>query len=738
MGVVYSINGNWLYGGRYKTGATRADFDDSHFEKVTIPHSNCLLPWHSFDDKAYQFVSIYRRHLRLPAVGEKQRVFVDFAGVMTAAAVYLNGKLLGKYRGGYTPFSFELTGYLKGTGDNVLAVKVDSRERADIPPFGGRLDYLTFGGIYRDVALRVVNKAFVGNVFAKGVDVLRKSRRVELRCYLDGVDEASDLRIAAELCDGEDVLSSAEGAVTGEQCNVKLADLPAMQLWELDRPKLYRIVVRLSKGGKVVDEYVVRFGFRQGKFTANGFYLNGKRVKLRGLNRHQTFPFVGAAMPRRVQRRDALILKNELKCNIVRTSHYPQSRHFLDCCDEIGLLVFEEIPGWQHIGDREWQKLSCDNGAEMIRRDWNHPSIILWGVRINESKDNHEFYSRTNAMAHELDDSRQTGGVRALFDSELLEDVFTMNDFDPDHLRSPNHALYLNTEFCGHMFATKQFDNVERITEHVLRHARVHNMLGADRRFAGGIGWCAFDYNTHKAFGSGDRVCYHGVCDMFRIAKPAAGFYKSQCDPEEEIVLEPAFHWSPGDKAGGDGISEAVVCSNCDTLKFYVGEKLAATEKPDRKKFGNLRRPPFVCHQLVGFWPQEGYDLRIDGYIRGKKVISRTMSGAGIDSKFIVSVDDDELLADGSDMTRCVFRVTDEFGNARPFATGAVQIDLAGPGEIVGENPFALVGGCGAVWIRSTQRSGRIKLKLTHPVLGAAEATIRLATDSSRSPRVRI
>ena len=134
-------------------------------------------------------------------------------------------------------------------------------------------------------------------------------------------------------------------------------------------------------------------------------------------------------MPARAQRRDAEILKKELKCNIVRTSHYPQSPHFLDACDELGLLVLEEIPGWQHIGDRQWEDLSVDNVGRMVRRDWNHPSIILWGVRINESPDSHDFYLETNRVAHELDTTRQTGGVRFITDSEFLEDVFTQNDF---------------------------------------------------------------------------------------------------------------------------------------------------------------------------------------------------------------------------------------------------------------------------------------------------------------------
>ena len=203
-----------------------------------------------------------------------------------------------------------------------------------------------------------------------------------------------------------------------------------------------------------MDEDSRTIGFREARFTEHGFELNGKVLKLRGLDRHQTFPFVGQAMPGRVQRRDAQILRNNFKCNIVRTSHYPQSRHFLDACDELGLLVLEEIPGWQHIGDEAWKDISVDNVRRMIRRDWNHPSIILWGVRINESRDDHDFYTRTNALAHQLDPTRPTGGIRNFEQSELLENVFTINDFGFP-LRAPNHPLYLNTEFIGHTYPTK-------------------------------------------------------------------------------------------------------------------------------------------------------------------------------------------------------------------------------------------------------------------------------------------
>jgi len=723
---VYPLNHNWLYREQAQPNATGKAFDDSGFKRVTIPHTNKLLPWHGFDDKEYEFVSIYRRHFKLPVELKDRRVFVDFGGVMTAATVWINGERLGEYRGGYTPFSFELTPHLNWRGDNVLAVEVDSTERKDIPPFGGEIDYLTFGGMYRDVTLRVVPQVFIENVFARPVDVLGANKHVEVRVFLDESKATGGaVKLTAELRDGSRVIATNSVEFTPNRqphYDVTLNNLGALDLWDIDRPKLYEVSVKLSAGGRVIDHYETRIGFREARFTPEGFLLNGKHLKLRGLNRHQTFPFVGQAMPARVQRRDAWILRKELKCNIVRTSHYPQSPHFLDACDEYGLLVLEEIPGWQHIGDAGWKDLSVDNVERMIRRDWNHPSVILWGVRVNESQDDHDFYTRTNKLARALDDSRPTGGIRYKYDSEFLEDVFTMNDFQIP-LRPPIQPLYLNTEFIGHMYPTKRNDNIERVTEHTMRHARVHNQLASDKRYAGGIGWCAFDYNTHSNFCSGDRVCYHGVSDIFRIPKPAAGFYKSQCDPKEEIVLEPAFDWARGDR--NESFNVAMVCSNCEHLKIYIGNRVVAEVDPDTKNFGNLAHPPFVTNIRDGFRHGWG-DLKIEGYIGGKVVITKTLSGKGVDQQLLIEPDDRELIGDGIDATRVVMKVTDEYGAVRPFANAAIALSLQGPGEIIGENPFALFGGVGAVWIKTKQNSGLVKLLATHSTLGSKTVEINV------------
>ena len=751
--TILPMNRGWRYSRTASEAAHAKDFDDSGFERVVIPHTNVKLPWHSFDEKDYEFVSVYRRRFRLPKEAHGRRVFVDFEGVMTASTVWINGERLGEYKGGYTPFFFELTPHVDFDGENVLAVEVDSTERADIPPFGNEIDYLTFGGIYREVSLRVVPSTFIENIFAQPKDVKSGHPTLEVDCFFGHTRPIlPQLLLKVELLDGDRVLAKAEHQIAqflttgpegpivlapGEHPSVKplgttpegpitvqLKELGPIELWELNHPKLYAVRVRLLHGTEVVDEDARRIGFREAQFTDHGFELNGKVVKLRGLDRHQTFPWVGQAMPGRAQRQDAKILRQNLRCNIVRTSHYPQSRHFLDACDEIGLLVLEEIPGWQHIGDEPWKLIAIDNVSRMVRRDWNHPSIVLWGVRINESKDDHDFYLRTNAMAHQLDPTRQTGGIRYFQESEFLEDVFTMNDFGWP-LKPPVHGKYLNTEFAGHTYPTKTIDNVERLTEHTIRHARVHDTLASNPQYAGGIGWCAFDYNTHSNFGSGDRICYHGVTDIFREPKPAAGFYKSQCEPEEEVVLEPAFHWARGDESVG--FSRAMVCSNCDHLKFYLDGDLIIEADPDREQFPHLKYAPFVVKpEAHGHARHSWGDLRIDGYINGKQVISKSFSGKGVDQKFLLLPDDTSLLADGADTTRVVLRVTDEFGRVRPFACDPIEFRLEGPAELIGDNPFALVGGTGALWVRAKEEAGTVRLTAKHPILGEQVVEIRL------------
>ncbi|MCF0116229.1 MAG: glycoside hydrolase family 2 protein, partial [Erysipelotrichaceae bacterium] len=314
----------------------------------------------------------------------------------------------------------------------------------------------------------------------------------------------------------------------------------------------------------------------------------------------------GYAMPESMQRMDAHILHDELKLNAVRTSHYPQSHHFLDECDRLGLLVFTELPGWQHIGDEEWKLQAIKNVEEMVIQYRNHPSIILWGVRINESADDDEFYTRTNEVAHRLDKTRCTSGVRYSKKSSLLEDVYAFNDFSHEgHTKgclakkavTPDmNKGYLISEYNGHMYPTKAYDDEIHRTEHFLRHTRVLDEVRNQEDIAGSFGWCMADYNTHKDFGSGDRICHHGVMDMYRNPKLAAYAYKTF---GEEAVLEVASSMNIGEYPGGN-LSELYVASNADKLRLYKNDELIREFDEKDRPFKHLENSPFFIDDFIG------------------------------------------------------------------------------------------------------------------------------------------
>lgn len=744
MRKVLPFNQGWLFAPKELT----VQASDSEFTPVVLPHTNVELPYHNFDNAEYQFISTYRRRFTLPEPLNGRRLYVDFDGAMLASTVIINGHTLGDHDNGYTPFSFDLTDYLRD-GENVLQVRLDSTERPDIPPFGNLVDYLTFGGIYRDVWLRYVEPVHIENIFVRpklvqdptSANPDRYSAWIEASADIanqGAVAQDYALEIVWHLPEmNNQATHHVSGAIgAGEAATAEIEIEPweewdgfdFVQRWSLDNPKLYRVEVKLyaADGETLLDSVETQIGFRDAWFAKDGFYLNGEKIKLMGLNRHQTYPYIGAAAPARLQRKDADILKYELGVNIVRTSHYPQSPHFLQRCDEIGLLVFEEIPGWQFIGDNDWKALSLDNVRRMIVRDRNHPSIVLWGVRINESWDDEAFYKATNALAHELDPTRQTGGVRFFQDSQFLEDVFTFNDFS-NSVQEPKNTPHLVTEFNGHMFPTKTFDNEERQVEHALRHARIQDKQMGMPNVTGAIGWCAFDYDTHREFGSGDRICYHGVTDIFRLPKFAAAVYESQIDPKVRPVLRPATFWSRGDRSGG-GVDPLYIFSNCDEVELLKGSESFGRFTPDREQFPHLPHPPFhitAFNDLLMFTTSYE-DLHVIGYVDGQAVIEHRIAANGVPHALTLEADDTELNADGSDMTRLVFKVTDPYGNRLPFAFSVVSFEIDGPARLVGQNPFPLVGGQAAIYVRASETPGVVTVRARAARLPDAEVTITL------------
>ena len=737
---------------------------------VRLPHTVKELPLHYADHNAYQMVCGYRRKLEVYPEYAGKRLFLQFDGAAHIATVYVNGTELHTHRCGYTAFRVEITGHVKPSPDNWIAVKLDTTENPEVPPFGFVIDYLTYGGLYREAWLDVRAKSYIEDLYITTPNL-------------------NTLKIKPTIVNPEGCILMVE-LMKGEHLLVRKAYQPSgvitidglyVKPWDTEHPILYTCRVTLLKIGKVLDVQTCQVGFRTAEFKADGFYLNGQKTFLRGLNRHQCYPYIGYAAPESLQRCDARILKEELSCNAVRTSHYPQSRHFIEECDRLGLLVFTEIPGWQHIGGDDWKDQACENLREMVIQYRNHPSIVLWGVRVNESQDDDAFYKRTNEICRELDPSRATSGVRYLEKSSLLEDVYSYNDFShtganpgckPKKTVTPDQKkALLISEHNGHMFPTKSCDPWARRQEQALRHMRVLNDAAVDGGHAGCFGWCMFDYPTHKDFGSGDRVCHHGVMDAFRNPKLAAYAYASQGDAKP--VLAVGSSMDIGDYPGGI-IGDIHVFTNADAVLLFkngnfvtalsdgdwpglahgplvmndtIGCLLETQEGYDSKKADLLRSCLLAIQKrglagmtpadiskmgyammrygmkyadavalygkYVGNWGGEATAWRLDALKDGEVVQSVTCCpSTGL--KLEVTVSSTQLKEGNTyDMAAVRVRILDEFGNLAPYAQLPVKFTLEGDVELVGPDTACAEGGMTGTYVKTKGLSGEARLTVS-------------------------
>lgn len=793
------LNDDWLFTEQFEDSLMAPEYPENTLQPVRLPHTCKETPFHYFDESLYQMVSGYRRHLLIPKDWQGKRIQLTFEGAAHDSTVFCNGKKVGEHHCGYTAFTVDLTDNVLYGQDNLLCVRLDSRENLNVPPFGYVIDYMTYGGIYRDVRLEVKEKVSLSDIFVHTAIDFRSSPvtaqitseitltesddNVTIRQYYMPKSTAAVQESWSLLCEqtvSTDVSCDKEFSLT--------ATITAPLLWDTEEANLYILKTQLYQDNMLLDETETTFGIREAVFKKDGFYLNGRKLRIRGLNRHQSFPYVGYAMPKSMQRLDADLLKKELGLNAVRTSHYPQSHYFLERCDELGLLVFTEFPGWQHIGDDSWKAQAVANAEDMIRQYRNHPSIILWGIRINESPDDDAFYEKTNAVAHKLDPSRPTGGVRAMKKSHLLEDVYTYNDFlhdgempgcDPKKkVTSDMEKPYLISEYNGHMYPTKAFDNEERRSEHAIRHANVLDAVAGQPDIAGSFGWCMFDYNTHKDFGSGDRICYHGVMDMFRNPKLAANIYA--CEQEQTPVLEITSSMDIGEHPGCNR-GNIYILSNADSVKMYKNDRFIKEYLPGMSPYKHLKHGPILIDDFIGdsfaqnerFRPKHAKEItdamnlvargslnhipkrlyltalkllliyhidfaevtrlytkyigdwggtatiyRFDAIKDGKVVKSVTKEPV---RKIRLEAEADHTILTEQhsyDVALVRIRAVDDHGNVLPFYQEPVRLITEGDISIIGPDTIALQGGMGGTYVKSTGRSGRGALLLQSQTAG--------------------
>ena len=795
----FYLNDDWLFTEQFEDSLTAPEYPENTLQPVRLPHTCKETPFHYFDESLYQMVSGYRRHLQIPADWQGKQILLTFEGAAHDSTVFCNGKKVGEHHCGYTAFTVDLTNNVLYGQDNLLCIRLDSRENLNVPPFGYVIDYMTYGGIYRDVRLEVKEKVSLSDIFVhtaidfrsspvtaqitSEITLTESNENVTIRQYYMPKSTAAVQESWKLLC---------EQTISADTACDKVITLTAAitepLLWDTEEANLYILKTQLYQDNTLLDETKTTFGIREAVFKKDGFYLNGRKLMIRGLNRHQSYPYVGYAMPKSMQRLDADLLKKELGLNAVRTSHYPQSHYFLERCDELGLLVFTEFPGWQHIGDDAWKAQAVANAEDMIRQYRNHPSIILWGIRINESPDDDAFYEKTNAVAHKLDPTRPTGGVRAMKKSHLLEDVYTYNDFlhdgempgcDPKKkVTSDMEKPYLISEYNGHMYPTKAFDNEERRSEHAIRHANVLDAVAGQPDIAGSFGWCMFDYNTHKDFGSGDRICYHGVMDMFRNPKLAANIYA--CEQEQTPVLEITSSMDIGEHPGCNR-GNIYILSNADSVKMYKNDRFIKEYLPGMSPYKHLKHGPILIDDFIGdffaqnerFRPKHAKEItdamnlvargslnhipkrlyltalkllliyhidfaevtrlytkyigdwggtatvyRFDAIKDGKVVKSVTKEPVH-EIRLEAEADHTILTEQHSyDVALVRIRAVDDHGNVLPFYQEPVRLITEGDISIIGPDTIALQGGMGGTYVKSLGRSGQGTLLLQSRTAG--------------------
>ena len=739
--AIIDFNLEWLYKNEDVEKGCLKNFDDTGFEKVSVPHANTLLKHHKGEDdrsfltdiEDYRFVSCYRKHFTLGEEYEGKIIRIRFEAVATVAEVFVNGEYIGEHKGAYTPFEFDITDKVRLGEDNVVSVRVDSTKHTDIPPEGYQVDYCVFGGIVRNVSLIITDKVYIKDVIVTTPEVTKERALVKTRVTLS---EESDFSVS---------LFDKDGACVGT--GKEEIEVINPNLWGIDEPYLYTLKIESD-----TDSYETKIGIRSFEFKEAGMMLNGEIIKIMGINRHEQWPWIGRAVPDKLQRRDADMIK-ETGFNAVRCSHYPQATSFLDRCDEIGLIVFEEAPGWQHIGDESWREIYKENIREMIIRDKNHPSIFSWGVRVNESNDCDELYEETNRLARELDNTRPTHGTRrqdSYENSNFLEDIYTAHYIYPEE---PVHTPFLVTEHSWDCwmngFGFPWASGAQALAYTKDFADKVNYYFGNDK-CAGGFAWSMFDYNNEVNYTKTNNVFYSGLYDIFRLPKMAANLYITQKDEKKygaNIYI--ANYWDSDakpitvksvtvdiaqgqnddntpsvgsfDEGVGDENFSVTVMSNCEMVELYINGK--KVDKEPKRQYTNLPHPFFVFDNVE----YEKGEVTAVGYIDGKEAVQCTQKTPEEAIGLKLTPDYDTLICDGVDMTQVTVEAVDKNGTRVPSADNMVKIKVSEKGRFIGEENIKLEGGRCIFIVQSKYcKCGEIECTVTSDKLEGGSCVINV------------
>ena len=762
---VYSMNPAWRFHKGAVEGAETKEFNDKDWTVVSLPDGIEYLPTEARGCINYQGEVWYRKHFTPDAALKGKKLFLHFEAIMGKSKVFVNGKLLTEHFGGYLPVIADVTDVLDWNGDNVIAVWADNSDDPSYPPGKAQdvLDYTYFGGIYRDCWLIAHNNVFItdpnyenevagGGLFVAFGKVSDALAEVQLKIHVrNATKNPFSGRVEYMLLqpDGTEVarLSDKIQVKVGRATTVS-DRMPVKQpmLWTPSTPTLYNLLVRvLDKEGNVIDGYRRRIGIRSIEFKGkDGFYLNGRPYgkPLIGANRHQDFAVVGNAVANSIHWRDAKKLK-DVGMEIIRNAHCPQDPAFMDACDELGLFVIVNTPGWQFWNDApEFAQRVYSDIRNVVRRDRNHPSVWLWEPILNETWYPADFAKNTRDI---VDAEYPYPYCYSGSDSEARgHENFPVYFAHPANMQDASKEIdptktYFTREWGDNVDDWSSHNSPSRVArnwgEQPMRVQAQHYacpyypvtsydvLYKQSPQHVGGCLWHSFDHQR----GYHPDPFYGGLMDVFRQPKYSYYMFMAQ---------RPAVK---NDRNAGSGPmvyiahemtpfsgKDVTVYSNCDEVRltFNKGGK-TYTYKKDKNRPG-MPSPVITFPDVYDFMVDKAFSrtqkqddvyLLAEGLIDGKVVATHKVVPARRPEKILLWMDNEgtDLKADGSDFVTVVAAVADKNGNIKRLNNYNIRFSIEGEGRLLGgpgvlANPVPVKWGTAPVLVQSTLKPGKIRI----------------------------
>ncbi|UMB61721.1 DUF4982 domain-containing protein [Lutibacter sp. A80] len=726
------------------------EFDDSSWQQVSLPHTANIEPL--VVNNQWQGICWYRKVFDVPKNESDKKVFLELEAAMNYSKIWINGLEVSSHHGGYLPVVVDITNYLKSGDKNVIAVRLDNTDNLVTGPKPlKRLDFNMYGGLYRNAWLTVKNNVYISNpivankvagggIFITYPKVSKEESTINVKTHIVNEDRnASNLELKHAVYYKNELVkevTSSDVSIMAES-DVELEEQISIvnaKLWSPKDPNLYHLETSVLINGDIVDKKTTRFGIREFTFKNDELYINGEKTFLRGVNRHQEYPFIGYALSDNAQYRDAKKIKDG-GFNYIRLSHYPHSPAFMDACDELGIVVINAIMGWQFYNDTDSFRDYCYKSAtNLIRRDRNRPSVLAWEVSLNETKMPIFFMEELNKIVHAeypgehvyscgwMDDVYdiylQARQHRILHPHDLKENQpYSVSEYGDWEYYSKNAGLNqdnLPNELRDEMSSRQPRANGEvGLLQQAYNVQEAHNDNLNTKAYSDSY-WVMYDYNR----GYHDDIEYSGLMDIFRLPKFGYYFYQSQRTVKDGVVLKLATYWN--EKSPID----VKVYSNCDEVKLFLNDKLIATQQPDSdKNTTNLNHPPFTFN--VGSF--EAGTLKAEGFINGKKVAEDIVITPKKATSLKVWLDESGKAPEAgvNDVLFLYIAAVDENGTIVPDFSEEVELNFGENIEVMNVGKVTAEAGIATALIRIGAKIGKTKVSVkSRDLLGELELNI--------------